>query len=65
VENLRVSDRLIAGKMSIRAVKLLKDVCTGRAVGIRDNKTIDVPFCDVDKNSINKIEEYESLNVLL
>jgi 6-phosphofructokinase 1 len=51
--------------MSLRAVELLKKGESGRAVGIRDNKIIDVPFEDVDKISINKSEEYETLDMLV
>lgn len=58
-------DRLLAGKMSLRAVELLKNGKSGRAVGIRDNRIIDVPFEDVDKVSINKSVEYETLDMLL
>ncbi|AND84024.1 6-phosphofructokinase [Clostridium tyrobutyricum] len=58
-------DRLLAGKMGVRAVQLLLDGCTGRAVGIRDNKIIDVDFKDIDIENHNKKLEYELLNMLL
>lgn len=58
-------DRLLAGKMSIRAVELIKAGKSGRAIGIRDNHIIDIAFADIEKNKINKDEEYKSLEMLI
>lgn len=57
-------DRLLAGKMSIKAIELLKNGKSGRAIGIRDNKIIDIPFEDISKPNINKDKEYEYLEML-
>lgn len=58
-------DRSLAGKMSIRAVELLKNSISGRAIGMRDYKIIDVDFRDIDKLVYDKEEDYASLNLLI
>ncbi|MBV4418856.1 6-phosphofructokinase [Clostridium tyrobutyricum] len=58
-------DRILASKMGVKAVELLIGNCTERAVGIRDNKIIDVSFNDVNGTNVNKDREYELLNMLL
>ncbi|MEY8001738.1 6-phosphofructokinase [Clostridium sp. Mt-5] len=58
-------DRILASKMGIKAVELLIENCTGRVVGIRNNKIIDVGFNDVNNINTNKDREYELLNMLL
>ncbi|MDL2258216.1 6-phosphofructokinase [Eubacteriales bacterium OttesenSCG-928-K08] len=44
--NPSAQDRMLATKMCVHAVELLDENCGGRAVGIRDNKIIDVPLSD-------------------
>ncbi|MGL4732908.1 MAG: ATP-dependent 6-phosphofructokinase [Fusobacteriaceae bacterium] len=58
-------DRSLAGKMSIRAVDLLKNSISGRAIGMRDYKIIDVDFQDIDRLHYDKEEDYASLNLLI
>lgn len=58
-------DRSLAGKMSIRAVELLKNSISGRAIGMRDYKIIDVDFKDIDRLVYDKEEDYASLNLLI
>ncbi|MGL4403219.1 MAG: ATP-dependent 6-phosphofructokinase [Fusobacteriaceae bacterium] len=58
-------DRSLAGKMSIRAVELLKNSISGRAIGMRDYKIIDVDFNDIDRLHYDKEEDYASLNLLI
>ncbi len=43
------SDRILAARLGNRAVELLKNDQSGVVVGIRDNKIIDFPICEVDK----------------
>ncbi|WP_097028142.1 6-phosphofructokinase [Clostridium peptidivorans] len=58
-------DRVLAGKMGIRAVELLRNGSTGRFVGIRDNKIIDVDFSEINNINDNKQKEYDLLKELL
>lgn len=58
-------DRYLAGKMSIRAVELLRNSVSGRAIGMRDYKIIDVDFRDMDRLIYDKAEDYESLDLLI
>ncbi|MGL5965096.1 MAG: ATP-dependent 6-phosphofructokinase [Fusobacteriaceae bacterium] len=58
-------DRSLAGKMSIRAVELLKKGISGRAIGMRDYKIIDVSFEDIANLHYDKEEDYNSLNLLI
>ncbi|WP_186429544.1 6-phosphofructokinase [Clostridium sp. BSD9I1] len=58
-------DRVLAGKMGIKAVELLMKDSTGRFVGIRDNKIIDVDFSSINNININKQKEYDLLKELL
>ena len=51
------SDRVLAARFGVHAVKLLKDNISGRVVGVVDNKIIDTDICtalsmkgDIDKN---------------
>ena len=41
------ADRTLASRLGSRAVELLRDDQSGRAVGIRENRLIDVPFEEV------------------
>ncbi|MBP2033967.1 6-phosphofructokinase 1 [Clostridium algifaecis] len=58
-------DRVLASKMGVKAVELLIKDSKGRAVGIRDNKIIDVSFCEVNNINTNKDIEYNLLKLLL
>jgi 6-phosphofructokinase 1 len=60
-----VFDRILAGKMGVRAVELLRQGDTGKAIGIRNNKTIDVDFSKVNFTDYNKDKEYDLLAELL
>ena len=58
-------DRMFAGKMAIKAVELLKNGISGKAIGLRDNKIIAVDFDKIDETPISKDEEYETVDMLL
>ncbi|MBM7871532.1 6-phosphofructokinase 1 [Clostridium pascui] len=58
-------DRVLAGKMGIKAVELLMKDSSGRFVGIRDNKIIDVDFSSINNINDNKQKEYDLLKELL
>ncbi|MBE6067481.1 MAG: 6-phosphofructokinase [Clostridium lundense] len=58
-------DRVLAGKMGIKAVELLIKGSTGRFVGIRDNKIIDVHFSEINNINGSKQKEYDLLKELL
>lgn len=58
-------DRVLASKMGVKAVELLMNGFTGKAVGIRENQMIDVDFDEVNEKNINKQKEYDLLNMLL
>ncbi len=58
-------DRMFAGKMSIKAVELLKNGISGKAIGLRDNRIIAVDFDKINEMPISKDEEYDSVDMLL
>lgn len=58
-------DRVLASKMGAKAVELLRNGFTGKAVGIRENQIIDVDFDEVNYKNVNKQSEYDLLNILL
>lgn len=58
-------DRVLASKMGVRAVKLLINGSTGRFVGIRDNKIIDIGFSEADNPNVNKKIDYDLISELL
>lgn len=58
-------DRVLASKMGAKAVELLMNGFTGKAVGIRNNQIIDVDFDEVNNKNVNKQSEYDLLNILL
>ncbi|QXE19912.1 MULTISPECIES: 6-phosphofructokinase [Clostridium] len=60
-----VFDRILASKMGVRAVELLILGERCRAVGIRNNKIIDVDFRKVNCVDSGKDKEYDLLNQLL
>ena len=39
-------DRILGSRFGARAVELLKEDTYGRAIGIRENRIIDVPFSE-------------------
>ncbi|RDW20702.1 ATP-dependent 6-phosphofructokinase [Oceanobacillus chungangensis] len=57
-------DRRIASRMGVAAVELLKDGHSGKAVGIRDNKIINVDFSDVHTKVKDKQENYRLAEIL-
>ncbi|KZL89357.1 6-phosphofructokinase [Clostridium magnum] len=58
-------DRVLASKMGVKAVELLMEGFAGRAVGIKDNKIIDVNFSEVNNKNTDKQKEYDLLKFLL
>ncbi|MGL5417492.1 MAG: 6-phosphofructokinase [Clostridium sp.] len=58
-------DRILASRMGIRAVELLKEGVSGKAVGIRDNDVINVDINDVNIKRDNKKEQYDLMELLL
>lgn len=58
-------DRVLASKMGVKAVELLMKGFAGRAVGIKDNKIIDVDFSKVNSKNTDKQKEYDLLKLLL
>jgi 6-phosphofructokinase 1 len=58
-------DRILANKMGVTAVELLMNGISGRAVGIRDNKIIDVALDCVNAEVVDKQDQYELLETLL
>lgn len=58
-------DRLLAGKMAIEAVTLLKKGISGKAVGIRDNHIIHAELTELEKLTYDKEKDYSSLGLLL
>jgi 6-phosphofructokinase 1 len=40
------TDRILATRMGRRAVELLRDDCSGLAIGMRENRLIEVPICE-------------------
>ncbi|AXI10523.1 6-phosphofructokinase [Oceanobacillus zhaokaii] len=57
-------DRRIASRMGVAAVELLKDGHSGKAVGIRENKIINVDFSDVHTKVSEKLEDYRLAEIL-
>lgn len=58
-------DRLLAGKMAIEAVTLIKNGVSGIAIGIRDNKIIDIDFDEINELKYDKEKDYDSLKLLM
>ncbi|WP_297632959.1 6-phosphofructokinase [uncultured Clostridium sp.] len=58
-------DRMLAGKMGLHAVQLLKEGISGKAVGIRDNQMISVDINDVNIKRGNKEDQYDLMELLL
>lgn len=58
-------DRILANKMGVKAVELILNGISGRAIGIRDNKIIDVALHRVNAETINKQDQYQLLETLL
>ncbi len=58
-------DRVLASRMGIAAIELLMNEQTGKAVGIKENKMIDVDFDMVDIDEGSKLESYRLLEPLL
>ncbi|KZL89310.1 6-phosphofructokinase [Clostridium magnum] len=58
-------DRVLASKMGIRAVDLLISGYSGRAVGVKNNKIIDVELENVNTEVNVKQDNYNILDVLL
>jgi 6-phosphofructokinase 1 len=61
-------DRILASRLGVRAVELLRDGKFGRVVGVRDNKVIDDDIADAlamehrfDKNLYDMIETLTNL----
>lgn len=57
-------DRILAGKMGIKAVELLINGCSGRAVGIKDNKIIDTDLEKVNAETIENEDNYRYVDIL-
>ncbi|WP_087972266.1 ATP-dependent 6-phosphofructokinase [Oceanobacillus rekensis] len=57
-------DRILASKMGIAAVELLKDGQSGKAVGIRENKIIDVELNQVNTNMRDEQDNYRLAEIL-
>ena len=58
-------DRVLASRLGIAAIELLMDEQTGKAVGIKGNKIIDVDFDKLNIENGNKLESYRLLETLL
>lgn len=58
-------DRILARKMGVKAVELLVNGAGGKAIGIRENKIVDICFTDVMKKPSSNEESYDLLNLLL
>ena len=54
-------DRTLASRLSARAVELLKNDIYGRAIGLRENKIIDVPFEEIKGGHRHADEEFLDL----
>ncbi|MGJ9458008.1 ATP-dependent 6-phosphofructokinase [Oceanobacillus sp. CF4.6] len=57
-------DRILASKMGIAAVELLKNGQSGKAVGIRENKIINVELNQVNTNMKDGQENYRLAEIL-
>lgn len=58
-------DRVLASRMGIHAVELLRKNESGKAVGIQDNNMISVDICDVNKKRDIKESKYNLIELLL
>lgn len=58
-------DRVLASKMGVTAVKLLTEGYSGRAVGIKENKIINVELKNVNAAVVDKKDKYSMLETLL
>lgn len=58
-------DRVLASKMGIKAVDLLNNGYSGLAVGVKNNKIIDIEFEDVNNEIVDKQDSYDMLDILL
>ncbi|MBP2031527.1 6-phosphofructokinase 1 [Clostridium algifaecis] len=56
-------DRVLAFKMGVKAVKLLMNGFSNKAVGIRNNKIIYVNFDEVNSENNNRQKDYDLLNM--
>lgn len=63
--NSSAFDRLLASKMGVKAVQLLLQGLSGKAVGIRNNKIIYVDFNEINIKNGDKQKDYDLLNMLL
>ncbi len=59
------ADRMLATRLGARAVELIHEGKRNRAVGIRDNKIIDVDICEASGHSDNFDEELYNLHGVL
>lgn len=58
-------DRVLASKMGRAAVQLLINGHSGRAIGIKNNKIIDIEFEKVETAIVDKKDNYDILDMLL
>lgn len=58
-------DRVLASRMGIHAVELLRKNESGKAVGIQDNNMISVDICNVNKKRDIKESKYNLMELLL
>ncbi|MCP8969365.1 6-phosphofructokinase [Ectobacillus ponti] len=58
-------DRVLAGRMGVKAVELLLEGVSGQAVGMKENKLIHKAFRDIHAETADKQEQYQLLATLL
>lgn len=58
-------DRVLASKLGVKAVELLINGYSGRAVGIKENKIVNIELENVNAINIDKQDNYNLLDVLL
>lgn len=58
-------DRVLASKLGVKAVELLINGYSGRAVGIKENKIVDIELENVNTANIDKQDTYNLLDILL
>lgn len=58
-------DRVLASKMGMTAVQLLINGHSGRAIGIKSNKIINIEFEKVETAIVDKKDNYDILDMLL
>lgn len=58
-------DRVLASKMGMTAVQLLINGHSGRAIGIKNNKIINIEFEKVETAIVDKKDNYDILDMLL